>query len=307
MPRYVSIANIFIDDILLWDGRIYLGVLGGAGSHAVSGMRVWSEDVGLVARAGKDLNQDHFKQLSGLGLDLSGLLFISERTARAWQIFQQDEKRIEIYRFSDGAKDKVTPSFDYLPPTHRTAEGFHIYWDGELLQLKEEIQRLRITNPSATLIWEPAERHVHDLSDGFQSVLPTVDVFSPNYLEGAAITGNDEPLEICKIMASWGAHCIALRMGKDGSLLREPDGCFWRIPAYVANEPVDVTGAGNAYCGGFTVALADGYSFFESACRAAVSASFSLEQYGMPKFDDAQLPVERQLRLEWVRRHAEKL
>lgn len=300
MPKYVSIANIFIDDILFWDGRMYLGVLGGAGSHAVSGMRVWSDDIGLFARAGKDLTQEHRDQLLELGLDLSGILFNSERTARAWQIFHPNERRIEIYRFPDGANDKRTPSFVGLPPSYRSAQGYHIYWDGELLQLKEEILRLRADNPSAVMVWEPAERHMHDDPVDFRSVLPLVNIFSPNELEGTAITGLSDPREICECFSTWGAKCIALRMGKEGSLAREADGRYHKIPAFVSSLPVDVTGAGNAYCGGLTVSLAEGYSLFESACRAAVSASFSLEQYGMPKFTGNHLADERQKRLNWI-------
>ena len=56
------------------------------------------------------------------------------------------------------------------------------------------------------------------------------------------------------------------------------------VPAVAPRALVDVTGAGNAYCGGFTVSLARGYDAHESALRAAVSASFALEQFGVPHF-----------------------
>src|SRR5262249_30927918 len=43
---------------------------------------------------------------------------------------------------------------------------------------------------------------------------------------------------------------------------------------------VDVTGAGNAYCGGFLVGLAETGDLGQAGRYGAVSASFALEQFG---------------------------
>ena len=67
---------------------------------------------------------------------------------------------------------------------------------------------------------------------------------------------------------------------------------WWRRPGEVFTVPavptnvVDTTGAGDAYCGGFLVALGSGVDAAEAGARAAVSASFALEQFGVPVFDD---------------------
>jgi len=94
-------------------------------------------------------------------------------------------------------------------------------------------------------------------------------------------------------------------MGEQGSLIRTPDGEGWLIPAVPASI-VDVTGAGNAYCGGFLTGLGDGVSPTEAAMRATVSASFALEQFGLPGWQEA--PVEEaNRRLDWVRKRVEPL
>ena len=46
-PEYVTFSNIIIDDIVLWDGSTHMSVLGGSGTHALIGMRVWSQSLGL--------------------------------------------------------------------------------------------------------------------------------------------------------------------------------------------------------------------------------------------------------------------
>ena len=85
MPDYVSLANVFIDDILLWDSRMFLGVLGVAGVHAMAGARVWSKNLGLIASIGEDFEQDFQNTLIELGLDLSMLQIAQQKTTRAWQ------------------------------------------------------------------------------------------------------------------------------------------------------------------------------------------------------------------------------
>ena len=63
------------------------------------------------------------------------------------------------------------------------------------------------------------------------------------------------------------------------------DGQAWHVPA-VAEKIVDVTGAGNAYCGGLLWGVAEALDVRDAALRAAVSASFTLEQFGVPTFGD---------------------
>ena len=54
----VSISNLIIDDVLTYDGKMYLHQLGGAGPHMLAGCRVWEENpVGFIAQAGSDFDQ----------------------------------------------------------------------------------------------------------------------------------------------------------------------------------------------------------------------------------------------------------
>lgn len=66
----------------------------------------------------------------------------------------------------------------------------------------------------------------------------------------------------------------------------EPDWGIWNwIPAYHSDSSkvVDPTGGGNAFLGGLTVALARGKGLEEAAKWGSVSASFAIEQVGMPE------------------------
>ncbi len=302
---YISIANIIIDDVLLSTGQMYLGNLGGSGSHALSGARVWNDNLGLLAHVGYDFRPDHRAQLRQLNIDLSGLIEIHANTARAWQIFHPDETRIEVFRDPATITSKQTPEFNNMQEDFLSALGYHIYWDKGLPELKQQIDWLRAQNQRAHFVWEPAERHIHDQTKDFQLVLPKVNLFSPNELEGRHITGEGDVSKMIDIILDWGAPLVAIRRGAMGSMIGNQRGEKWNVPA-CAEVLLDVTGAGNAYCGGFLVGLGEGKDIPEAAAMAAVSASFALEQYGLPSFD-ANLVEKRQNRLEWTLSKIQKL
>ncbi|MGE5139969.1 MAG: carbohydrate kinase family protein, partial [Rudaea sp.] len=144
-------------------------------------------------------------------------------------------------------------------------------------------------------VLEPAAANVASAREEYQNLLPLVTVFSPNTLEAQTITGALDPREMLEILLSWGAGVVAIRMGDRGSLVGAANGERWQVPP-VVRTLVDVTGAGNAYCGGFLVGCGDGWSVRDAALRASVSASFAIEQFSIPMFDE-RLSEERDARL----------
>ncbi len=302
-PDYVSFANIFIDDIVLPDGRTFMGTLGGAGTHALVGMRVWSDRLGFVASAGADFGAQYGSQLRELGIDLRGVVTREgQRTTRAWQIFEPDDRRIEVFRTPIDDFYKFTPDFEDLPAAYHAARGFHVYWGGTLSELPGFVRQLREVNPTACLVWEPSFHHETGSEDNFRALLPEFALFSPDRDAASAITRQATVEDAMETLLAWGAPLVAIRMGAAGSLLGTKEGQVWRIPAVPATV-VDVTGAGNAYCGGFLVGLGEGHGTFEAALRAAVSASFALQQFGVPSFSAGMLSEAKQ-RLAWAREHA---
>ena len=100
-PDYVTFSNLIIDDIVLWDGSTHMSVLGGSGTHALVGMRVWSKALGFVASVGRDVPKSVYEDsLSNLGgVDLRAIIVRDDyNTARAWQLFEQNGMRTEIMR-----------------------------------------------------------------------------------------------------------------------------------------------------------------------------------------------------------------
>lgn len=302
---YIAFSNLIIDDIVFPDGRSTMNVTGGSGLHALVGMRVWSDSIGYAASVGADLDQKHLDGLVRFGVDVSGLVLREGyATARAWQIFEEDDRRTEIFRTDPEDFDRQKVTVADLPPSYCDAKGFHIQW-GSLRETEELVRKLRANNPTVKLVLEATPDDAEGTQAKFRQILPQVALFAPDREEASAITGKSEPEALCDELLSWGAPLVAIRMGAKGSMVKASSGAGWILPA-VPTEIIDVTGAGNSYCGGFVTGLGDGLSPLESALRAVVSASFALEQLGLPEWEERP-SLEAERRLNWARERVEIL
>ncbi len=297
-PDFVAYSGLIIDDIVLPDGRTFFNTLGGSATHALVGMRVWSESLGYFAAVGFDFDPRHQELLEGMGVDLRGLLRRDgSATARAWQLFEPDERRIEVFRTDIEDFYRLEPELNEMPPEYLAARGFHLC-HGTLADLTDVVTRLRARNPTARIMWEPTPLQTSGTVEEMRAALAKVDVFSPDRTEATQLTGRETPEEAIDTLLDWGARVVALRMGGEGSRVATAEGESFRIPPVPATV-VDTTGAGDAYCGGFLVALADGKNAAEAGARAAVSASFAIEQFGVPIFND-RTREEAERRLAWA-------
>lgn len=299
VPDFVSYSGLIVDDIVLADGRTLFNTLGGGSTHALAGMRVWSDSLGYFAAVGDDLAMEHRQTLEEMGIDLRGLIVREGYpTARAWQLFEPDERRIEVFRTSIDDFYRLEARFSEMPADYLKARGYYIS-HGAVFDMVEVITQLRAVNPDACVLWEPTPMQHEVRETEFRMVLAQVSGVSPDRGEARAITGRETTREAVDTLLDWGAKVVAIRMGARGSAVFTADGESYAIPAAPVSV-VDTTGGGNAYIGGFLVGLANDDGPAEAGAKAAVSASFAIEQFGVPTFNDAlrQTALDR---LAWTR------
>ena len=90
-----------------------------------------------------------------------------------------------------------------------------------------------------------------------------LDIFMPSIEEARMITGKEEPPDIAEILLSYGISVVALKMGEKGSYIRTRDWEMY-VPIFEV-EPVDATGAGDAFAAGFLAGVSKGWDYKESA------------------------------------------
>jgi sugar/nucleoside kinase (ribokinase family) len=273
--------SLIIDDIVFPDGQTAMGVLGGGGPQTAFGMRLWADRVGLVSGVGADLPAAALDWLGASVIDTGGLRFTDWPTLRAWQVLEEDGRRTQLWRIPGPAIGaQLGRSLERLPPSYRSARGFHLGVHPEEPGL-DFIASLR--DLEAIVSVEPFRIPERSLTDReLRALLSAGQIFSPNRREAEALVGPGDPLDQIERLAQAGAEIVALRQGSMGATVHRVDtGETWQIPA--VNVPVvDPTGAGNAFCGGFLAGWLQTGELRRAGLCGAVAASFLVEQVGLP-------------------------
>ena len=293
-PDYVCTGSIILDDIVYPDGRTRMAVLGGGGTHAAAGMSVWGVRPGLLGAIGRDLPDAIAARLERM-CDLRGVIYLDMPQLRAWQLFEWNGRRTEIFR-----DDAMVPYLD-VPSAHDAARAYDGAQAIHVLREAEGLREYRARYPQATLLWEPEQAYMQAKNHGeFVAALQVADIVTPNALEASLVYGENDPAVLLRRMLEGGAAVAALRLGAEGSMAGvQGDPRILRVPAVPAREIVDVTGAGNTYGGAFLVGWQETHDLASAVAYGAVAASFCIEQVGVLDYT-SELDSLRAERLAWA-------
>jgi sugar/nucleoside kinase (ribokinase family) len=273
--------SIIVDDIVFPDGRTAMGVLGGGGLYTAVGMRIWTPDAYIIANVGADFDQ---AMLNGTALRSEGLCVTERPTPRAWQLFEENGHRTQIRRVSAEDWSEQLRRGEDLPDrlVNLGVGAFHLLSRGHPSdpELAKAIAARGIRLSLEPIIEEGmnAEQRARVMA-----CLPHVEIFSPGVAEARMLLGERPLSEALREFAERGPRIVALRRGAAGSVIydRQRSGMI-KVPAALANV-VDLTGAGNAYCGGLLVGWVEHGWLERAASYAAVGAAITLEQIGPPR------------------------
>lgn len=300
----LALSNLIVDDITFPDGRVMPRILGGAGLYAATGAAIWWPRTALVAGVGDDLPEVSDAALPGLGLLANGLLRRSPHTIRSSLTYRADGSRTEIPIYGPEHFETMQLSPDDIPDSLLPAEGTYLFqpavspwWDAV------ETRR----DALGTLFWEICldARGDTDPRD-VKRLCPGLDMVSLNRAEAKQIFRRDDPERNAATLLNWGCQVAILRLGEEGSLvITRSARIMVRPPEMVVT---DVTGAGNAFCGGFLGAWCAAPGDVEGAARrAAVSAARAIGQFGPADPRDRQNldPLLARTWVDGVDRHAD--
>ena len=150
----------------------------------------------------------------------------------------------------------------------------------EGLKVAKENNKITILNPA------PAARLPKE-------IFSLCDFITPNETETEALTGlpvrNEKEAEnAAKVLNDLGVKTPIITMGEQGAFLYE----HGLVPAFNAGKVVETTGAGDAFNGGFAVALSEGKSALEAVKFGCATASISVTRAGtapsMPARDEVE-------------------
>jgi len=139
--------------------------------------------------------------------------------------------------------------------------------------------------------WDPRETW----DGGLRAILAETDVFLPNAVEAALITGIDDVAEAAMALVALGPRIVAVKLGEDGALVATAAGELIRVPALPV-EPLETTGAGDSFDAGFLAGWLEGRSLVDCLSLGAVCGALSTRGIGgtatQPTMDEAMAALE---------------
>jgi sugar/nucleoside kinase (ribokinase family)/fructoselysine-6-P-deglycase FrlB-like protein len=281
-PDVVVVGNLTIDDVVHPNGETTMASPGGNTIHAATAAALWGKRVGTVARLGSDFPHTALDRLAASGLDLAGLRPIEGPTVRNWVIYEADGRRDWIYRTPRERRFEVAPQPEDTPDGWTAPPVVHV----AAMPFRAAVRMVDSFRASAgrpLITLDTHEEWTDEASrDEIVSLARQVDVFVPSHGELAAIVGYDDPRRSAQELLDEGVPAIVVKCGEDGAVIasrRDGETRLTSIPALEV-PVVDMTGAGDAFCGGLAAGLAMGEELPAAARRGAASAGAAIGASG---------------------------
>jgi sugar/nucleoside kinase (ribokinase family) len=285
--RAVSIGHFTIDSVGLPSGVQVSDLFGGDCVYGAVGAAIWGASVRTVSVIGSDypevwLNQlrardiavDTVRRIPGQHKLVAPMVYDegwrrqNERDrGDAPSLMSRSARARRWNRFSPEAKDAVS-LVPWAEAVH--VAGMPIRRQNAFLELFYGRAIVTLDLPWPPQLYRPG-------------MLPRVDLASAVMLSEAEMKGLFPRLtagEVGAELLSRGARVVAIKRGARGSIVFHSGRKGGLTVPVFQTKVVDPTGAGDAYCGGFLVGLAETAHPEVAALYGTVAASFVIEGFG---------------------------
>ena len=305
--KHLCVGSLALNDTVYADGRTSMADPGGNALYAAVGANIWSNQVGIVAVVGYDWPEVYTAKLDQSAINTEGLVAKDEETLRAWTIYEVSgfrryfSRNTEVVLLTPSPYSSSPLSVEEAAAYSDAAQRVHLrssplpqeipahLWEVDSIHLCP--MRLE-----TTLVWL---EYLADKPDIFVSVdilpypingnlddpmlnqmLKRVNAFMPSEAEAETLLpGHDSEL-FCREIAARGPEFVVVKQGDHGATLYDKSrNLFCEIPPYPANVD-DLTGAGDSFCGGFSVGYLETKDALEAIYYGTTSASFIIEGFG---------------------------
>lgn len=274
VPTLVCVGNLTIDEAISADGtRVVSG--GGDAIFAALAARLAGGRPRVLAPVGGDLPHELIEALAVLGTDVSSLPRRNEPTISNVVSYAADGSRHWTLVTGNDHFERMSVQPTDVAPDVLDADGILLSAMGLSSQLR--LAAWLPERTAATIYFDPQEDYLLGQEERLLEAVAACDVFLPSEVEARALAGTDDLQRAAAKFLALGPEVVVIKRAEHGCLVATPDGVR-TVPADVV-RPVDSTGAGDAFCGGFAaVHLATGdpaaaAAAGSAAARTAISGS----------------------------------
>jgi hypothetical protein len=306
-PSFVIVGTISREYILPPVAKPLLDIPGGSALYASGGLIVWENDIGLLACVGEDYPRPWLKQIEAHGIDIKGIQILQQNLdLRAFYAYNEKFEIMNGTPVSQFARRELTvpksllgyqvpsesqrvsrkpnltsPLLLKVPTQYRQVRAVH------LCPLDFGIHNQLVTVFKAgsvtTLTLDPSQEYMSRSNyKNLRLLLAGLTTFLPSEeeLRGLFWGETHDLWEMAAAVGEYGCEIIVVKRGRQGQAIYDVKGKHkWEIPAYPA-RPVDPTGAGDAFCGGYLAGFRRTYDPLQAALYGNVSASLKIEGSG---------------------------
>ncbi|WWC92495.1 uncharacterized protein L201_007454 [Kwoniella dendrophila CBS 6074] len=309
-----STPQLSLDDHPTPDAEEVYEMLGGGALYALVGARLWlspSQIRTLVNRAPDnqhdDLPSEAEDKLNSLGKEI--WVWNEGEGTKMTRARIRYEGDVRFFQPIVKAPHRTITQLVETPLYG--SEYLHIsppYSPEDVSNLLDQLKSLKQLHPESTwdpkIVFEPTPPSCHPgQKEWLEKIAPHIEVLSPNHEEMFSIYGIS-PKDVSDIelrptveklinhflqgigIGKEGKGIIIIRCGKLGACVGTKDGGLKWCPAYFTEDQdkvKDVTGAGNSFLGGYVAGLhLSDHDPYEALLYATISASFVVEQFGLP-------------------------
>ena len=230
--------------------------------------------------------------ISKIGYDLFGL--------QALEIYRSEKINTEFI-----FTDQKSPSGVALISVDSYGENSIIVAPGASRSLStEDIDKAKSKLEEADIILMQLEVPIETVeyaatiakSYGKKVILSCVHTILPNRIEAEMLSGikvidEESAWRAAKAIGEKGIENVVITLGKDGAYVKEKEE-YTMIPAKEV-ETIDTTGAGDVFCGAFSVYLSENHTLTESVEFANAAAALAVTRMGA----QSAIPYKREIAL----------
>ena len=302
--RFIVAGKLARQYILLPTGEVFEDVLGGSAVYGAAGVGLWEKGVAIVARTGQDFPEPWLNKIERASIDRRGVRCLPDVVdLREFIAYPDPETRVlenPVALYSQRGLEFPKNLLGYNRPTNQLDSRSR----PSLLTIRQSdipsdyldaiaAHICPLDFLSHTLL-PPTFRQGHintitlDAGEGYMDPMFYDDM--PVILSGlTAFFCNEEKLtrlfagrstdtwEMAEALAEMGCDLIVVKRRARGQFLYDRTSkTRWMIPAYPA-QAYNLTGAGDAFCGGFLAGYRTSYDPLQATLCGNISASFAIE------------------------------
>lgn len=274
----VVVGSVALDTVETPKGKRENAIGGSATYFSLASSRF--SQTGLVGIAGKDFPEEGLELLKNSGVDTEGLDIVSGKTFRWGGRYKSNLNKRDTIFTELNVFEHFNPS---LPDSYRECDILFLGNIHPELQLHVMDQ----VKPGAIKVLDTMNLWIDISRDKLLEVIKKVDIVIINDDEIRQLTGTSNIYTAAEKLMKMGPKTLILKKGEHGASLFHENELFL-LPAYPVAEPVDPTGAGDTFAGGFlgylgSLKTIEAKDFRKAMIYGTVMASFLVESFSTDK------------------------